>query len=72
MCGPEDSHPEGYGMLHLTKRMREETGHRLEMALTHRIAFLLEHGRWPTPCALHHCDNRPCVRWAHLFRGDEG
>lgn len=36
---------------------------------THRIGFFLHHGRWPTPCCLHRCDNPPCVRWEHLFEG---
>jgi HNH endonuclease len=37
----------------------------------HRVAWFLEHGRWPTPCALHHCDNPACVRIDHLFEGDD-
>ena len=36
----------------------------------HRIAFFLTHGRWPDPCALHHCDNPPCCNPLHLFEGN--
>jgi|SRR5687767_1719321 len=35
----------------------------------HRMAFFLEHGRWPQPCCLHKCDNPKCVRVSHLFEG---
>jgi hypothetical protein len=52
----------GYGVINLGAR-GEGT------ALTSRVAFFLEHGRWPEPCALHRCDNPPCVRGDHLFEG---
>jgi hypothetical protein len=36
----------------------------------HRVSWWLSTGRWPTPCALHKCDNRACVRYSHLEEGD--
>lgn len=35
------------------------------------VAWLLSHGRWPEPCALHKCDGGSigCVRIEHLFEG---
>ena len=36
----------------------------------HRVAWFLEHGRWPSKLALHKCDVRACVRASHLFDGD--
>jgi hypothetical protein len=40
-----------------------------KLQLAHRVAFFLKHGRWPKPCACHHCDNPLCIRWSHLFEG---
>lgn len=34
-----------------------------------RVAFFLEHGRWPEPCALHQCHNPPCVESSHIHEG---
>lgn len=53
------THRVGYGVV--TVEGRSE--------LAHRVAFWLAEGRWPEPCALHHCDNRICVRRSHLFEG---
>jgi hypothetical protein len=41
--------------------------------LTHRVAWLLEHGRWPEPHALHRCDGGSigCVRASHLYEGTQ-
>jgi hypothetical protein len=38
----------------------------------HRIAWFIQHGRWPEPMALHKCDGGEigCVRIDHLFEGD--
>lgn len=50
---------QGYGRLHAFGRIHK----------AHRVAFFIAEGRWPEPCALHRCDNPPCVRRDHLFEG---
>jgi hypothetical protein len=36
---------------------------------THRVAWFLEHGEWPTLQVLHKCDRPCCSRASHLFLG---
>ena len=38
----------------------------------YRIAWFIETGKWPEPFCLHKCDNGLCVRFSHLFEGNQG
>ena len=35
----------------------------------HRVAWALEHGRWPDDQVNHHCDNKSCTKPEHLYDG---
>lgn len=65
--GPDACHPwtayrlKGYGRFGMGKR---------KVHYANRVAFLIEHGRWPEPCALHSCDNPPRCNPRHIYEGD--
>lgn len=43
--------------------------------LAHRIAFYITYRRWPSPCALHGCDEPPCcnvINPSHVHEGSQG
>lgn len=43
-----------------------------EYKLVHRMIFELKHGKLPkSVCVLHRCDNPPCLRDEHLFKGSK-
>jgi len=50
---------DGYGLFYMeNKQVR-----------AHRLSWFMAYGVWPTPCALHKCDNRLCIRPEHMFEG---
>jgi len=51
---------------------RASIGRRRTM-LAHRLSLLLHTGELASDeCSLHTCDNPPCIRPSHLFKGDRG
>lgn len=48
----------GYGNFWVRAGELESFGGKIQLA--HRVAYRLAHGKWPSPCALHGCDNPSC------------
>lgn len=57
----------GYGEVSVPPYTTPAPNTRMQGA--HRVAWFLETGTWPSPQALHKCDNPKCVRFSHLFEG---
>jgi hypothetical protein len=64
----------GYGVITLGSR----TDGTRRTAITHRVAFFLKYGHWPTPCGCHSCDvryppgdltYRRCCNPTHIWEG---
>lgn len=54
---------DGYG--HISPSTANDTKLR-----AHRLSWILHFGSIPNGlCVCHHCDNRKCIRWDHLFLG---
>ena len=80
-CGPIPSHRPELGPCWVWTGGKSKNGYGAIFLLgklegTHRAAFYLAYGRMPDPCALHHCDNRACVKAVgdefgplHIFEG---
>ena len=74
--GPVPAHRPELGPCHVWRGKLTKDGYgRIAVAggvdRVHRVAFFLAEGRWPEPCALHHCDNRACGRRSHIYEGTQ-
>ena len=58
---------EGYGRVK-RRKLKNDGSHR--NIATHRYAYYLRHGKFPTDFACHTCDNPPCCNPDHLFDAD--
>jgi hypothetical protein len=46
---------------------------RRKVMLAHRLSYIMHVGPLgPDECSLHRCDNPPCIRPSHLFKGNRG
>jgi len=69
-------HPVLKTRCHVWKAYRTSTGYghfgyNQEVYGAHRVAWLIHYGSWPKLQVLHLCDNPSCVRWDHLFEGNQ-
>jgi hypothetical protein len=71
--GPDDCWPwtagkdrDGYGVIRFDPAV---TGKAKRHKKAHRVAFFIEHGRWPEPAGLHRCGNFDCCNVRHIYEG---
>src|SRR5580704_1050029 len=72
--GPVPAHVPDIGpcwqwVLSVDRKGYGQIGDAGKLKRAHRVAFFLTHGRWPTPMAMHRCDNPRCVKAVADERG---